>query len=227
MLEAFTYGVPPHGGLAHGIERLLMTITGEPYLREVVAFPMTSGGQTSVMDAPSPVSREQLEELGITVTVKCRTPEDVYRGILSFFAARKIPVTPYEHEPVHTSEEAAKVRKTPLSAGAKALVLFADGKPVMVVLPGDRKLDTKEFKHTFGIRDLRMATPEEVLTITGVPIGAVPPFGHLFDIALYMDERMRDNERIVFNAGYHTKSVEVIQKDYEMGTKPIVASFSR
>jgi aspartyl-tRNA synthetase len=67
MLEAFTYGAPPHGGLAHGIERLLMTITGEPYLREVVAFPQTSGGQSSVMDAPSSIAADQLKELGIAV----------------------------------------------------------------------------------------------------------------------------------------------------------------
>ena len=72
MLEAFEYGVPPHGGLAHGIERLLMVLTGESYLREVVAFPMTSGGKTSVMDAPSDVSVEQLTELGLTRTKKKR-----------------------------------------------------------------------------------------------------------------------------------------------------------
>ncbi len=67
MLEAFTYGVPPHGGLAHGIERLLMTITGEQYLREVVAFPMTSSGQTSVMDAPSQIEDAQLREVGLAL----------------------------------------------------------------------------------------------------------------------------------------------------------------
>lgn len=67
MLEAFTYGAPPHGGLAHGIERLLMIITGEPYLREVVAFPASAGGQTSVMDAPSDVELSQLRELGISI----------------------------------------------------------------------------------------------------------------------------------------------------------------
>jgi aspartyl-tRNA synthetase len=70
MLEAFEYGVPPHGGLAHGVERLLMVITGEPYLREVVAFPMTSGGKTSIMDAPSAVDQSQLTELGLTYTKK-------------------------------------------------------------------------------------------------------------------------------------------------------------
>ena len=63
MIEAFSYGVPPHGGLAHGIERLLMTIVGEPFLREVVAFPQTSNGTTSVMEAPSEVEKKQMDEL--------------------------------------------------------------------------------------------------------------------------------------------------------------------
>ncbi len=67
MLEAFSYGVPPHGGLAHGIERLLMTLAGESYLREVVAFPTTAGGKTSVMEAPSEVNAQQLEDLGLRV----------------------------------------------------------------------------------------------------------------------------------------------------------------
>lgn len=67
MLEAFSYGMPPHGGLAHGIERLLMTITGEHSLRDTVAFPMTSGGRTAVMEGPSSISSEQLEEFGIDI----------------------------------------------------------------------------------------------------------------------------------------------------------------
>ena len=67
MLEAFSYGAPPHGGIAHGIERNLMTLLGEDYLREVVAFPQTSSGRTSVMDAPSELSKEQLAELHLKV----------------------------------------------------------------------------------------------------------------------------------------------------------------
>lgn len=63
MLEAFTYGVPPHGGIAPGIERLLMVGLGEENTREVTAFPMTSGGQTAVMDAPSPPDEQTLKEL--------------------------------------------------------------------------------------------------------------------------------------------------------------------
>ena len=67
MLTAFTYGVPPHGGIAPGIDRLLMVLLGEPNLREVIAFPTTASGQTAVMDAPSPATPAQLKELGIEV----------------------------------------------------------------------------------------------------------------------------------------------------------------
>ncbi len=67
LLESFEYGVPPHGGIALSLERLLMVFTGEENTREVTAFPMTSGGQTSVMDAPAEVPEDQLKELGIRV----------------------------------------------------------------------------------------------------------------------------------------------------------------
>jgi aspartyl-tRNA synthetase len=67
MLEAFKYGVPPHGGIAPGIDRLIMVLTGEEAMREVVAFPQCSSGQTSVMDAPSTLSEEQLKELHLKI----------------------------------------------------------------------------------------------------------------------------------------------------------------
>jgi len=67
MLKAFTFGVPPHGGIAPGLDRLLFTILGEPSVREVMAFPTSASGQTSVMDAPSEATKEQLKELHIQV----------------------------------------------------------------------------------------------------------------------------------------------------------------
>ena len=67
MLTAFKYGVPPHGGVAPGIDRFLMAVLGEPSLREVIAFPMTAGGTTAVMDAPNEAEAEQLKELGLKV----------------------------------------------------------------------------------------------------------------------------------------------------------------
>lgn len=70
MLEAFKFGVPPHGGIASGVERLMMILTEESSMKEVVAFPTTSSGQTAVMDAPAEVSKEQLKELKLQVVRK-------------------------------------------------------------------------------------------------------------------------------------------------------------
>ena len=65
MLTAFKYGVPPHGGIAPGIDRFIMAVLGEPSVREVMAFPTSASGQIAVMDAPSKVEDKQLKELGI------------------------------------------------------------------------------------------------------------------------------------------------------------------
>lgn len=70
MLKAFSYGVPPHGGIAIGIERFMMCLTGETSIKDVQAFPQTSSGLTSVMDAPSPVDESQLRDLGLTILKK-------------------------------------------------------------------------------------------------------------------------------------------------------------
>jgi aspartyl-tRNA synthetase len=67
MLKAFKYGTPPHGGIALGVERTIMNLTGETMLREVQAFPMTRGGQTAVMNAPKPLTDKQLKELGLKI----------------------------------------------------------------------------------------------------------------------------------------------------------------
>ncbi|HEY4694492.1 MAG TPA: aspartate--tRNA ligase [Candidatus Nanoarchaeia archaeon] len=67
ILEAYEYGAPVHGGIAVGLDRLVAVVAGESSIREVIAFPVTSSGQTSVMEAPSVVEEKKLKELGIEV----------------------------------------------------------------------------------------------------------------------------------------------------------------
>jgi len=70
MIEAMNFGAPPHGGIALGLDRHVMIMSGEDSLKEAIAFPMSSGGKTAVMDAPSLVEESQLEELGIEISSK-------------------------------------------------------------------------------------------------------------------------------------------------------------
>ena len=67
MLEACSYGVPPHGGLAFGVDRLMMILQNEKSIREVIPFPKTGDGRDLMMDAPSDIAPEQLKELGINI----------------------------------------------------------------------------------------------------------------------------------------------------------------
>ena len=70
IFTAFKYGCPPHGGMAPGIDRILMLIKDEPNLREVQAFPPNASGADQMMGSPSVLTREQLKELGIKIEVK-------------------------------------------------------------------------------------------------------------------------------------------------------------
>ena len=70
LLEAFEYGVPPHGGIAPGIDRFLAVVQGEPNIREVMAFPKTGENRSVMMDTPSEVTEEQLKELHIKINKK-------------------------------------------------------------------------------------------------------------------------------------------------------------
>jgi aspartyl-tRNA synthetase len=67
ILESFEFGAPPHGGMAPGLDRLVMILQGEPNIREVITFPKTGDGQDFMMKAPSEVDPGQLKELGIEV----------------------------------------------------------------------------------------------------------------------------------------------------------------
>lgn len=135
----------------------------------------------------------------------------------------------FEHEPVRTSEEAAKVRTGyTLAQGAKAMIVRVKKSPsekffVMLVLPGDRKFDFGKVKQLYSAKDIRFATETEVEEITGgVLPGGVPPFGNLFGIPVVADPEVFKNEKMVFNAGDKSFSVAIKTADYKILVDPKV-----
>jgi aspartyl-tRNA synthetase len=72
MIRAFQYGAPPHGGLAPGVDRIVMLLADEPNIREVIAFPMNQRAEDLLMSAPAVVDDKQLRELNILLSPKAR-----------------------------------------------------------------------------------------------------------------------------------------------------------
>lgn len=147
----------------------------------------------------------------------------VFEKIKIMLDQHSVPFDVLHHEPVFTSEEAARVRGTTLSSGAKALICKAEKEMVLFVMPADRRLAGRVVRRHFGWRKLRFATPEEVDAITGLKPGSIPPFGSLFGLPTYCDEALGENETINFNAGEHVISVSMRCEDYLRTENPHVA----
>lgn len=136
--------------------------------------------------------------------------------IKNLLTENSIDYETFEHEPVRTSEEAAKIRPGySLDQGAKALVVKSGGDFRMFVMPANLRMSSSKVKKNLGIKEVRFATPEEVSEITnGVQVGGIPPFGNLFNIPVIVDPKLFLNERIVFNAGDRSFSIGMSSKDY-------------
>src|SRR2546423_1778318 len=104
-----------------------------------------------------------------------------------------IPFSVLRHAPVYTSEDAAAVRGTPLSSGAKALVMKVGHEFALLVLPADRKADSRKVRAIFAVKSLRFATREEVEQLTGLQPGSIPPFGSIFGLPTSCDPALGEN----------------------------------
>ncbi|NQT41049.1 MAG: hypothetical protein HQ581_26390 [Planctomycetes bacterium] len=140
--------------------------------------------------------------------------ETVFQRVEHLLRQHGIAFDVLRHEPVFTSEEAARVRGTPLASGAKALICKGGDRLMMFILPADRKLASKQIRRSRGWRKLRFANREEVEQITGLAPGSIPPFGSLFDLPTLCDTRLAENETINFNAGDHGISISMRYEDY-------------
>jgi Ala-tRNA(Pro) deacylase len=156
---------------------------------------------------------------------------DTVSRIIEMLTANNCWHETFRHEPVRTSEEAAKTRPGySLHQGAKAMIIRAkavETRFVMLVLPADLRFDNSKVKAILHAKDVRFASEQEVLELTGgVQPGAVPPFGNLFQLRVVADPELFVNERIVFNAGDRRFSVAMKSEDYKRLVNPEVASFA-
>lgn len=151
----------------------------------------------------------------------------VLEKIQSSFAASNIEYEFFEHEYVRTSEDAAKIRNLGIDTGAKAIIFIADKKPILVVIRGCFRVSTKKLKRNLGFKDVRLATPEEVVHLTGLEIGSIPPLGSVFEIDCYYDASILDESLpvVAFNPGSHYHSIVMQAKDLLAFEQPKVGDF--
>src|SRR5438105_11174861 len=147
-------------------------------------------------------------------------PDTVFHRVTALLSSKAVPYDVLRHAPVYTSEEAAEVRGTPLASGAKALICKADNQFLMIVLPADRKLASKLVRKSASAKSLRFASREEVEELTGLAPGSIPPFGSLFSLPTWCDERLSEQPRINFNAGDHSISISMAYSDYLIAEQP-------
>ena len=139
----------------------------------------------------------------------------IFESIREFLLAQSVPFVEKQHEATHTSEQSAQARGESLKIGAKALVVKTDSQYRLFVLPADRKLDSLSVKRQLGAKKIRFADAAELLELTGLVPGSVPPFGRpILPLELVADPALTENEKLAFNAGLLTHSIVMAVADY-------------
>jgi Ala-tRNA(Pro) deacylase len=139
----------------------------------------------------------------------------VEKRIKQIFEEKEIPFEEFEHEAVYTCEQAAAVRG-PGSAGQgiKCLIFGTEmGRFILVLNPGDKKIDTRKIARMERVNRIFLAAPEKVEKLAGVPIGCVAPLGLKTRMKTYISEDLFENEFLYFNPGDHKKTLKMRASD--------------
>lgn len=132
-----------------------------------------------------------------------------------------------EHDLAYTTSEVAEAEDLPGHKLAKAVMLTADDRLVMAVVPGDRMVDLDKAAGALGAADVQLADEKEFAPLfPDSEPGAEPPFGALYDVPTIVDTAL-DSPRITFNAGTHTETMTIALDDYLQLTNPKREDLSR
>jgi Ala-tRNA(Pro) deacylase len=131
------------------------------------------------------------------------------------------------HAIAYTAQEVADSAHISGDEVAKTVIVNVDGKMAMAVLPASYYLVSSRLRDAIGARDVVIAGENEFADhFPGCEIGAMPPFGNLYDMPVFVDQTLVEDEQIAFNAGSHAELIQLPYKDFERLVKPQVLDFA-
>jgi Ala-tRNA(Pro) deacylase len=132
------------------------------------------------------------------------------------------------HPSVFTAQEVAAAEHVSGKLLAKVVMVLADGEMVMLALPAPYEVDLEKTSEALGAKEVRLADEEEFKdTFHDCEVGAMPPFGNLYGLPVYVEEALAEDETIFFRAGTHTDTMSLKYADFERLGKPNVLKFGR
>ncbi len=143
-----------------------------------------------------------------------------------YLDTQKVHYEVLAHREAHTAPEIAQALHLPSKELAKVVIVRVDDRFVMTVLPATWKVDVKRLKEVFGASHVRLATEDEFSDLfPDCQIGAMPPFGNLYGLDVYVDQSLTEDEEMVFQAGTHVDAVKLRYRDFHELVQPKVAEF--
>jgi Ala-tRNA(Pro) deacylase len=130
------------------------------------------------------------------------------------------------HAPAYTAQEIAATAHIPGKELAKTVIVKLDGKMAMAVLPASQVVDFDKLKRTAGSAKAELASEDEFRSLfPECEVGAMPPFGNLYDIPVYAERSLTEDAEIAFNAGSHKELFRMAYSDFERLVKPKTGDF--
>ncbi len=144
-----------------------------------------------------------------------------------FLDEEKIKYVSIIHSTAYTAQEVAASAHITGKELAKTVIVELDGKMAMAVLPANRKIVLQDLREITGSEEVKFASEEEFQEkFPGCETGAMPPFGNLYGMDVYVAQSLSENEEIAFNAGSHTEVIRMAYTDFERLVRPRVVSFT-
>jgi len=139
----------------------------------------------------------------------------------------QIPYITISHSQAFTAQQVAASTHIPGKEMVKTVVIKINSKMAMAVLPASYHVDFNLLQEITGEEKVRLASETEFKDMfPDCEVGAMPPFGNLYDMDVYVAETLAEDEEIAFNAGTHTEVIRMTYKDFERLVKPKVVKFS-